>query len=87
MTVVTDLLGQIATLILNPLIILGFTIATIYLFWGIVQMIWGADSGKLDEKKKNVIYGIFGLFIMFSVYGILHLVLDTFHITCSGFFC
>lgn len=80
------LLGKIATLIINPLIVLGFVIATIYLFYGIVQMIWGADSGKLDEKRRTVIYGVIGIFIMFSVYGILRIVLNTFGIEVPGFF-
>jgi len=86
MTSVTNLLGKIATLIINPLIILGFVIATIFLFSGIVQMIWGADGGDLDKKKKNVMYGVIGLFIMFSVYGILRLTLATFNIPWPGFF-
>ena len=82
------LLGKIATLIINPLIILGFVVATIFLFYGIVQLIWGADSSDLQKKKSNVIYGIVGLFVMFSVYGILKLVLATFQIPCTGiFFC
>jgi len=86
-TAVTDLLGKIANLILNPIIILGFVIATIYLFYGIVDLIWGADGGDLDKKKSKVIYGIVGLFIMFSVFGILKLTLGTFGIECKGFFC
>jgi hypothetical protein len=81
MTSITTLLGKIAKFFINPLIILGFVIATIYLFYAIAQLIWGADTGDLDKNKKNVMYGIIGLFIMFSVYGILHLVLDTFGIT------
>ncbi len=85
-TAVTDLLGKIATYVLNPLIILGFTIATIYLFYGIVEMIWKSEEG-LAEKRKNVIYGVVGLLIMFSVYGILRLTLATFGIKCEGFFC
>lgn len=84
---VKDLLGKIANLILNPLIILGFTVATIYLFYGIAEMIWKSDS-KDETSKKNVMYGVIGLFIMFSVYGILSLVLNTFHIPCGTlFFC
>jgi hypothetical protein len=84
---VTDLLGKIATYILNPLIILGFTVATIFLFYGIAEMIWKADSSDLDKNKNNVKYGVIGLFIMFSVYGILRLALATFGIPCAGFFC
>lgn len=85
---VNVLLGKIATFVLNPLIVLGFVIATIFLFYGIVQMIWGADGSDLDKKKKTVMYGVIGLFIMFSVYGILNIVLKTFNIPCTGiFFC
>lgn len=77
------LLGKIAEFIINPIIILGFVIATIYFFYGIFELIYKADEGK-DEHKKNLIYGIIGLFVMFSVYGILNIVLDTFGITNKG---
>ena len=70
MPTITSLLGNIATYILNPLIILGFVVATIFLFYGIVRMIWGADGDDLDKSKKAVMYGVIGLFIMFSVFGI-----------------
>jgi hypothetical protein len=82
---ITDLLGKIATYILNPLIILGFVIATVFLFYGIAEMIWKSGS-KDDTSKKNVMYGVIGLFIMFSVYGILRLVLDSFGISWPSFF-
>lgn len=87
MITVTTLLGKIATYILNPLIILGFVVATIFLFYGIAEMIWKADSSDLEKSKDNVKYGIIGLFVMFSVYGILRLALSTFGIECKGFFC
>lgn len=86
---IVELLNKIATLIINPLIILGFTVATAYLFYGIAEMIWKADSsGDLTKNKDKVKYGVIGLFVMFSVYGILRLVLATFDIQCAGrFFC
>lgn len=87
MPVIKSLLNQIATLFLNPLIILGFVVATLYLFWGIGQMILNADSSKLDEHRKGVIWGVVGLLIMFSVYGILRLVIQTFEIECNLYFC
>ncbi|MEK7669138.1 MAG: hypothetical protein AAB350_00905 [Patescibacteria group bacterium] len=86
-TAVTELLGKIATYILNPLIILGFTVATIFLFYGIAEMIYKSDSSDLGKNRSNVMYGVVGLFVMFSVYGILRLVLATFGITCKSFFC
>lgn len=86
MTSVINLLTKIAALIINPLIVLGFVVATIYFFYGIVQLIWGADESDLDKRKANVTYGLIGLFIMFSVYGILRLVLNTFGIVWPSFF-
>jgi glucose uptake protein GlcU len=85
MDYVIRLLGEIAKLVLNPLIILGFTIATIFLFFGIAQMIWQADSSDLEKNRNNVKYGIIGLVVMFSVYGLLHLVLNTFGIPSPSF--
>lgn len=81
------LLGKIVTLIVNPVIVLGFVVATIFLFYGIVQLIWGADGKDLEKNKSNVMYGVIGLFVMFSVYGILRIVLATFDIPCTFFFC
>ena len=77
------LLGKIAELIINPLIILGFVIATIYFFYGIFELIYKADEDN-DDHKKNIMYGLIGLFVMFSVYGILRIVLDTFGISDRG---
>ena len=86
MNPVIKLLAKISGLIINPLIILGFVVATIVLFYGIAEMIWKANEGDLEKNRKNVIYGVVGLFIMFSVYGILRLVLNTFDIKWPTFF-
>ena len=88
MQTVKSLLGEIATLIINPLIILGFVVATVYFFYGIAELIWKAD-GKSEDSKRNVMYGVIGLFVMFSVYGIINIVLRTFNIDCDStiFFC
>lgn len=89
MQTLTELLGKIATHIINPVIILGFTVATIFLFYSIFKMILHADDSKgLVDNRRAVIWGVVGMFIMFSVYGILRLVLATFNIKCEGvFFC
>ncbi len=79
-----ELLRKIVELIVNPIILLGFVVATIFFFYAIIQLIAGSDGGDLEKKRKNVMYGIFGLFIMFSVYGILRLVLTTFNIPTTN---
>ncbi len=58
-----------------------FAIAFLVFFWGIVQFInsEAADGARGDGKKK-IIYGLIGMFIMFSAYGLIHLVITTFGI-------
>jgi len=79
------LLGKIATLIINPIIVLGFVVATIVFFYGVIGLISKSDGSDLAKHKSNVTYGVIGLFIMFSVYGILKVVTSTFGIDCKGF--
>jgi len=84
---INALLGKIAAYIINPLIVLGFVVATIVFFYGVIGLITKSDGSELEKHKQNVVYGIIGLFVMFSVYGILRLVLKTFDIPCTFFFC
>lgn len=81
------LLTKVVNLIINPVIVLGFIVATIYFFTGVIRFIASADDdGNRQKNKDAVMYGVIGLFVMFSVYGILRFVLATFTIPCSGFF-
>lgn len=81
------LLQKIVNIIINPVIVLGFIIATIYFFITVIQFIASADNdGERQKNKDAVMYGVIGLFVMFSVYGILRFILATFNVPCSGFF-
>jgi hypothetical protein len=78
MTIV-PFLNKINALILNPLIILAFAVALLVFFWGIVQFINSETSdAKRGEGKNKIIYGLVGMFIMISAYGIIRLILNTF---------
>jgi hypothetical protein len=78
---VTGLINNIEQYILNPLIALLFAIAFLIFFIGIFQMIVDSQSGKdTGESKKKVLYGLIGMFVMFSAYGLVHLILTTFGI-------
>lgn len=78
---ITELLNGINRLILNPLILLAFAIATLVSFWGIFQFISSetADERRSDGKKK-IFWGLFGMFIMVSAYALIRLILGTFGI-------
>ena len=82
---VPELLGRINQHILNPIIGLVFAVALIVFFWGIIQFINSETSdAKRDEGKRKIFYGVLGMFIMFSAFGIIKLILNTFGIDGGG---
>jgi TRAP-type C4-dicarboxylate transport system permease small subunit len=77
-----SILTKVSAYILNPLIFILFSVAFIYFAWGVIQLI-NADANKKSEAKDAVVWGLVGMFIMFSTYGIIRLILDTFGINKS----
>ncbi len=76
-TAVTPIILRINQYIINPLILLGLTWAVLMFFWGLYQFIRNTDSDEGRETgKANILYGVIGMFIMVSVYGIINLVLN-----------
>jgi len=83
---VVPLLNKINQFILNPIILLAFSVALIVFFWGIFEFIRSETADKEREKGKNkIIYGLIGMFIMFSAYGLIRLVLGTFSISTPSY--
>lgn len=75
------ILDRINQFILNPIIGLLFAIAFLVFFYGIFQFIATETSDtKREEGKKKILWGLVGMFIMFSAYGIIRLILITFGI-------
>lgn len=70
-------LRNLSGYILNPLILILFLVAFIYFAWGVIHLI-NEDATKKSEAKNAVLWGLVGMFIMFSTYGIIRLILDTF---------
>lgn len=78
---VDGLLNGIIREIINPLILLMFGVAILVFLYGGFELISsGENSEKKDSGKRNLFWGIVGLFIMTGVYGIIQLVLGTFNI-------
>jgi hypothetical protein len=86
MLTIAPLLNKIDRYILNPIIILMFMIALAVFFWGIVQFISNADADKArEEGRQNILWGIIGMFIMVSAYGIIRVILATFGLPTPPF--
>lgn len=80
-----ELLNKINLHILNPLILLAFAIALVVFFVGIVQFIASETAdAKREEGKRKIFWGLFGMFIMVSAYGLIRLILNTFGIPNTG---
>lgn len=76
---INELLNKINEFVINPIIILLFVVALLVFFWGLVELIRNADSDSGREKgRQNIMYGIIGMVIMVSVYGIIRVILSTF---------
>lgn len=80
------LLYNINHFVLNPLIVLVFAVAFLIFFWGIFQFVNSETSEKARvEGKKKITYGLLGMLVMFSAYGLVNLVLATFGIDKPSF--
>ena len=69
---------KVNQVIINPIILLLFAVAVLVFLYGV--FIYVKDSGSEDARatgKQHIIWGIFGMFIMISVFGILTLVMNT----------
>lgn len=77
-TEVKTFIGKISTLILNPIIALLFALATAYFIYGVVQYIWNPDNAEARETgRQSMIWGVVGMFIMVSVFGIMRFLISS----------
>lgn len=78
---ISSFLNKVNAAIINPLILLVFAVAFLVFAWGIFQFLANASEGsKREEGKQKILYGLIGMFIMFSAYGLIRLTLGTFGI-------
>lgn len=63
--------------IIQPIITLLVAVAVGYFLYGLMEFIRNQDNEDAQESgKKHMLWGVIGIAIMFSVYGILNLVND-----------
>ncbi|MCI0565642.1 pilin [bacterium] len=56
-------------------------IAIIIFFWGIARYMIAEDDSKKNEARNVMIYGIAGIFVIFSIWGIVALLQSSFETT------
>lgn len=79
-----DFLCQIIN-ILNATIPLLLTLAMVVFIWGIIRFIYNADNEKERENGRMlIIYGLIGLFVIVSMWGLVKVLITTFGLTNLG---
>jgi len=72
---VIELVGKINEEIINPLIVLLFTVALILFIFGMYNFFANRDNSEdLDTGKRHMVWGIVGMAIMVSVFGIMNFI-------------
>lgn len=76
------LVKKINNLIINPLIALMFAVAFAYFIWGVVEYVLKGSSDEARSRgKQHMLWGIIGIFVMISVFGIMQLLINTLGVT------
>ena len=78
---VRDFKGLICLLVgfINPIIILLTGVAILAFLWGVTRYIYYAgNETKKQEGRDTMVYGLIGLFVFFSFWGIIRIVQNTF---------
>jgi len=70
---VGDIIDAASGIVSEVLIPLAFALALFYFFWGVAKYIRtsAGDEKGAEEGKRIMIWGIVGLFVAFSIWGII----------------
>jgi predicted membrane channel-forming protein YqfA (hemolysin III family) len=67
-------LGELLNYVIPVLIALG----VVYFVWGVITYVIASDEEAKKTGKYRIIYGIIGLAVIVSVWGLVNILLDTF---------
>jgi hypothetical protein len=78
MTYANELLGRIVEGIVNPIILLLFAVALVVFLWGMVLFVAKGDNEEARKTGgRHILYGIIGMAIMISAFGIMKLIVGS----------
>jgi hypothetical protein len=79
---VGDVVGRFTTYIIDPALLILAAAGFFFFVWGLVVFLLAlaqGETGKTEEGKQHMIWGVAGMVIMFSVVGIIALINNTFN--------
>lgn len=72
-----DIMIWVKCVIVVAIIPLIFTLAFVIFLWGVLRFMYASDSKDKDAAKNFIWWGLVGLFVMVSVWGILRILSTT----------
>jgi FtsH-binding integral membrane protein len=77
-TAVAGSLSKIVSVIVVPIVELVFALAIVFFVWGAAGLILNKDNGeKHAQSWKHIMWGLIGMVIMVSCYGIIRIIAAT----------
>lgn len=77
---IESIISLIINSILNPVVALIIGLAVVYFMWGVIKYV-NRGHEDVGEAVKMMTYGIVAIFVMVSVWGLVHLLINTFDLT------
>jgi succinate dehydrogenase/fumarate reductase cytochrome b subunit len=75
-------IGNVDSMIINPLILLLFALAVVYFLYGVLEFFMNQENEeKKTQSKSHMLWGIVGITIMLGVFAIINIILTTFNIS------
>lgn len=69
------IIQKVSDAILTPVVYLLFAVATVYFLFGLMKFVLNQDNEEVQsEGKQHMVWGVVGIAIMVSVWGILNLI-------------
>ncbi|MAZ67201.1 hypothetical protein CL652_00295 [bacterium] len=76
---VRTVMGAIVSSIIDPVVLLIFSAGVFLFTWGLVVFLLNLESSeKRQVGVKHMIWGILGVFVMATVFGIIDIITETF---------
>lgn len=78
MTAFQNVLSPVITNVIMPIVYFMFALAVVVFAFGVAQVIWKGEDPESRQKGKNsMVFGVIGIFIMVSAWGIIYLISNT----------
>jgi hypothetical protein len=79
MNTAQTIVNKVVEYVLNPAILLLFSFGLLVFVFGLTEFLYNlSKGGNTDNGRSHMLWGLLGMFIMVSVFGIIRLLNNTF---------